>query len=210
MLIYINKMLGYNRYKNALDCETTHKWKHPWDGILFTGGEDVSPILYGGYEDSGLCMNSVRRDMFELGLLRDARKRGAKLFGICRGAQFLCATHNGSLVQHIDNHAGPMHEVRTRDCDVFSVTSTHHQMCIVPEPMVVEASAIGVETFGAFHEIVEDGIPSVVGIQYDQMTEAFSGDGIFAVQFHPEMMQPNSDGYKWFNKMVRRAYGNEV
>ena len=74
------------------------------DGIIFTGGSDVDPELYGEAahpETSGI----VRvRDDAELALLRAALDRDMPVLGICRGIQVLNVGLGGDLDQHLEGH----------------------------------------------------------------------------------------------------------
>ena len=94
----------------------------------FTGGEDVSPILYGqGNVDSG---NNPRRDTTEVAFFREGLNKNKKLLGVCRGSQFLTVMSGHSLWQDVDNHAiGGTHKATMlSDNSEWDVTSTHHQM----------------------------------------------------------------------------------
>jgi putative glutamine amidotransferase len=70
--------------------------KEKIDGVLLTGGGDVDPNLYGG--DPNLTMLVHRqRDDFEIALIREARKRGLPMLGICRGCQIINVAMGGTV-----------------------------------------------------------------------------------------------------------------
>ena len=96
--------------------------------VLFTGGEDVDPSLY-GKEKHRTTYSNIYRDMAELSVFKQIRQDQIAL-GICRGSQFLCVANGGILVQDCDNHAiwGTHEIVDTRTGDIYEITSTHHQM----------------------------------------------------------------------------------
>jgi len=74
------------------------------DGIIFTGGSDVDPELYGEAaqpETSGIVR---MRDDAELALLRAALDRDMPVLGICRGIQVLNVGLGGDLDQHLEGH----------------------------------------------------------------------------------------------------------
>ncbi len=94
----------------------------------FTGGEDVSPILYG--QRNVASGNSVSRDTVEVGVFREGLLQKKKLLGVCRGSQFLTVMSGHSLWQDVDNHAiGGTHKATMLNSgEDYDVTSTHHQM----------------------------------------------------------------------------------
>lgn len=103
-----------------------------FDLVCFTGGEDVSPELYGHRNlASG---NSVTRDKREVLIYQLARQHEIPMFSICRGGQFTSVLCGGTMVQHLRRgHGGGRHECETLEGQEFEVTSSHHQM-IVPGP----------------------------------------------------------------------------
>ncbi len=74
------------------------------DGVVFTGGSDLDPELY-GEEAHEETKGIVRmRDDAELALLRAALERDMPVLGICRGIQVLNVGLGGDLEQHLDGH----------------------------------------------------------------------------------------------------------
>jgi len=71
------------------------------DGLLLTGGGDVDPALYGEAAHKGNEPAEPGRDAFEIGLVREARRRQLPVFAICRGVQVLNVAAGGKLVQDI-------------------------------------------------------------------------------------------------------------
>lgn len=100
------------------------------DIVMFTGGADVCPLLYGEAVVPGTHID-VKRDMKDVKAWQMARDDAFKI-GICRGGQFLNVMNRGQLWQDVDNHAiqgtHPMHCTMTNT--EVDVTSTHHQMMI--------------------------------------------------------------------------------
>jgi putative glutamine amidotransferase len=76
------------------------------DGIVFTGGSDLDPALYGEEahpETSGIVRE---RDQFELALMRAALERDVPMLAICRGSQVLNVALGGRLEQHVPDRVG--------------------------------------------------------------------------------------------------------
>ena len=97
--------------------------------IQFTGGNDVSPSLYGQKAHPSSSCNLIR-DQREALLFKAAVKHRIPMAGICRGGQFLHVMNGGEMYQHVDNHAlAQGHKaVDVITGESFDVTSTHHQM----------------------------------------------------------------------------------
>ena len=71
------------------------------DGLLLSGGGDISPALF-GEEDSGLLwLVDEQRDRAELVLTQWALEEGLPLLGICRGIQVINVAAGGTLIQDI-------------------------------------------------------------------------------------------------------------
>lgn len=112
-----------------------HRWGGDWtrdvdgnfDAVIFTGGEDISPFLYGESPIPGTHTN-IRRDLREVHIYKNLPVSMPKI-GICRGGQLLNVLCGGRMWQNVDNHARP-HEVKLFTGDTIRVSSTHHQMMI--------------------------------------------------------------------------------
>src|SRR5918992_110788 len=71
------------------------------DGIVFSGGSDVDPSLYGADAHPETDAPQKRRDAGELALLQAALERDVPTLAICRGVQLLNVARGGDLVQHL-------------------------------------------------------------------------------------------------------------
>lgn len=110
------------------------------DIVVWTGGHDVDPSLYGENVHPKTHFYK-KRDLFEKACYNRALsgQKSRLLVGICRGGQFLNVMNGGSLWQHVDKHAihgehtcwyrTPLGE-RSYSEQSFLVNSTHHQMMI--------------------------------------------------------------------------------
>lgn len=99
--------------------------------VVFTGGADVCPLLYGELPITGTQVN-LARDRVDIAGFK-AVHPGVPKLGICRGAQFLNVMCGGRLWQDVDNHAmRGTHAVYDSLLGLadLKVTSTHHQMMI--------------------------------------------------------------------------------
>lgn len=113
-------------YANWMQGSIVHRMSEA-DFVVFTGGEDVSPALYGEPHHPKTYINALR-DTREEREFKQARALGKKLVGICRGAQFLCVMAGGKLVQ--DQEVQPRyHDMVVAGVvgNKIKVSSTHHQ-----------------------------------------------------------------------------------
>jgi gamma-glutamyl-gamma-aminobutyrate hydrolase PuuD len=170
--------------------------------VCFTGGEDVSPELYG--HKNLASGNSKERDEKEVLIFEMARKHEIPMTGICRGAQFLNVMCGGSMVQHLKaSHGGGQHRCQTYDGQEFQVTSSHHQMIVPGEGCEVLAWAAIRLNRG---NCVYDGTLPKSVLERDEevgsvvrVTEAIAYPKlrIFGVQHHPEWQRIEEEGPQW-------------
>jgi gamma-glutamyl-gamma-aminobutyrate hydrolase PuuD len=170
--------------------------------VLFTGGADVSPGLYNDTSPDGLCSVSPLRDQEEVIVWHLARQFDIPMIGICRGIQFLNVMSGGTMIHHLDNHAGRDHATELNTGEVIMTNSFHHQMIQPPNDSIVVAWA-------------KEPRSSVYYGEADKLIEHYGGhemeSAVFpetkccGVQWHPEWMPKESDGYRFFHEMARRA-----
>lgn len=110
------------------------------DLICFTGGEDVSPCLYGEKQHPATYHN-LQRDFKEIPYFEYGLNNSIPMVGICRGGQFLNVMSGGKMYQDVDGHAmHGTHRASRLDVDqaeYINVTSTHHQMMKPSEEGIV-------------------------------------------------------------------------
>lgn len=186
-----------------------------FDLVCFTGGEDVSPELYGHQNLRSYC--SKRRDQQENLIFELAAKEGISMSGICRGSQFLNVKCGGTMVQHLRrDHGGSPHDCGTYDEELFSVTSSHHQMSVPgPGGQVLAWASIRLHE----KDCIYDGeLPRIaydepeLGSPLIRVTEAiyYPEMRVFAVQHHPEWQRPDEEAPQWTLRMTRQfCFGEE-
>lgn len=159
------------------------------DLVVFTGGPDVNPELYGELPHSKTQF-SKERDDIDTKLFVECLKKGIPMLGVCRGAQFLHVMNGGKLWQDVDGH-GTSHSMRIFGSNevIDRVSSTHHQM-VRPHH--------GMEVLGVAEEATEKwATPTLVQRQKSVDIEAFfyRDTCCFGVQGHPE--------YKSYNRFTQ-------
>ena len=88
------------------------------DGVIFSGGGDLDPELYGADAHEATDVPRKERDAAELRLLEAALNRDMPVLAICRGSQLLNVARGGDLVQHLPESVG--HEQHRHDPGSFS------------------------------------------------------------------------------------------
>jgi len=77
-----------------------------FDGILFSGGSDLDPELYGAEPHPETTGVREDRDRAEMALLTAALARDMPVLAVCRGSQVLNVALGGDLVQHLPETLG--------------------------------------------------------------------------------------------------------
>lgn len=101
--------------------------------VVFLGGEDVDPSLYGEKPHRTTYFNKAR-DEREMDVFAEALSLGIPMFGICRGMQFIHVMGGGKLHQNVQNHTCS-HNIVDTEGNVIRASSMHHQMCIVNDDL---------------------------------------------------------------------------
>jgi putative glutamine amidotransferase len=160
------------------------------DGLLLSGGYDVSPLFYGEEPKKGLEAIRSDRDFYELQLLQMARNTQKPILGICRGLQLLNVAFGGTLYQDIGlalphalqhNQKGKPEEALHT---IKLVAHTKLQKIMEGESMVTNT---------IHHQAIKDLAPGLIANAYtsDGLIEGIEGENdpfILGVQWHPELM----------------------
>jgi putative glutamine amidotransferase len=165
-------------------------------GVLLSGGEDVSPELYGEAPAPQLGKVNAARDAFEVAVIKEARRMQLPILGICRGIQMLNVACGGSLVQDIASQV-PGSMPHTFKVPEFEAYHLAHELWLedgtVLERLMREAlsDSDACEVNSRHHQAIKrlaDGfIPS--GTAPDGVIEAIEDPAArfcLGVQWHPE------------------------
>jgi len=176
------------------------------DLIQFTGGEDVSPCLY-GEERHRTTGDNLERDLYEASFFAFARRMGIPMAGICRGGQFLNVMCGGSMYQHVNKHATGLNHILT---DVatggkISVSSTHHQMMRAgPGAELVATAALG-----GFKEYMQGNEVAKCLDAEEPDTEVvyYAACKALCFQPHPEFFDKADQCPQYFFELLDRYHG---
>lgn len=164
------------------------------DGLIFSGGGDLSPEYLEEESIPELGETDAYRDEYDFLLLRLAYNRQLPIFGICRGHQLINVAFGGTLYQDIyaqfSKDALKHSQEEARDVATHSVI-----LADIPSKLRMalnnpEELKLPVNTF--HHQAVRDLAPEFVAtaISPDGLNEAMEHPEypIFSVQWHPEPM----------------------
>jgi len=150
--------------------------------IVFLGGEDVDPSLYGERPLNCTYFNT-KRDAVEIDVFTKALSLGIPMFGICRGMQFLHVMDGGKLWQDVRNHTST-HNIIDNDGNIIRASSMHHQMCIENDTCFPLAYA---EEKGHGHTYKAASKTLMSPDELDLEAAVYPNIKAIAVQGHPEV-----------------------
>lgn len=161
------------------------------DGILFSGGGDIAPYVYGAEPSKWINEMDYKRDVAELFLFEASYSSNLPILGICRGMQLINVACGGTLFQDLHQETD---------------TTLGHSPSSVPRNQLFHSVQI---KEGSFLEQIMGGTEVLVNSHHHQSLDAVSKnfevvanakDGIIeaiwdrekdfvvGVQWHPEML----------------------
>lgn len=178
------------------------------DGILFSGGGDISLEFFHGDPHPRIDGVDTQRDAIELKFVQAAASDGKPFLGICRGCQVVNVALGGTLYTHIPDqlpnvldhdYPGNRRTVLVHDVKIEEGTRFAG---IYGEPIIKVNSL--------HHQGLKDIAPTlrVAGYSPDGLVEAVElPDHPFglAVQWHPEWLTDQESTRNLFRKFVEAA-----
>jgi len=175
------------------------------DGLLIPGGGDIVLSAFDGKRHRKPRSPDLDRDRADIAAIRQARRRGVPILGICYGVQILNFALGGGLIEHIpaevagaiqhDSQSSLVHTIETEPGSLIArligrktikVNSRHHQ--------AVGRTARGMRATAR----AADGVIEAI--------EAGDGRPILGVQFHPEDIADRRHEFRAiFDWLVREA-----
>lgn len=178
------------------------------DGILFSGGGDISLQYFNGSSHPRIGEVDETRDFTEIALMRAAVKDGKPVLGICRGAQIMNVALGGSLYTHLYDQLD----------GVLDHAYPGNLRTVLVHPVQVDETSRAAEIFGEthlnvnslHHQGIQELAPTIkpAGHAPDGLVEVIEvPDHPYAVgvQWHPEWLTDQPAMQRLFHSFVRAS-----
>lgn len=167
------------------------------DGLIITGGVDISPLRYGENPLKDTDVICIERDKMEFNLLELAIKKSIPVMGICRGLQLINVAFGGTLYQDIPSQIPNAHG----HVSLSTMRYGYHEVHLIEDGYLYEIFKKDKIVVNSLHHqsIKEIGKNlKVVATSEDGVIEAIESiddNKIFGVQFHPEALVDNHEEF---------------
>ena len=156
------------------------------DALIFPGGGDINPALY-GKPNLGSHNINTELDLLQLRALEQAVKSTMPILGICKGMQLINIGLGGTLIQHMDTAS--LHTDTAKD--VYHPTITTEDSFLFP----LYGASFPVNS--RHHQAVDKLANGLIPVQWcpdDSCIEALCHATlpIMGVQWHPERLHTDS------------------
>lgn len=197
------EILPYNAFNRLKEIKNG-------DVVMYGGGEDISPMLYNEKPSRySHAINPSYRDRFESEAFKIAIKNKAYNFGICRGAQLVCALSGGKLVQHITGHGGD-HWIKTNKGEMYRTSSVHHQM-MYPWDIDHVMIAISAPPQSDFYILNDNNVVKASDMKKDEPEIVWFPETMsLGIQGHPEFMAPHDPFVLYSKRLVKEHFPYEL
>lgn len=176
------------------------------DGLIASGGNDVSPMLYAQRPSEKCGKLDAERDRFEIDIIKGALKLKLPLLGICRGIQILNVALGGTNCQDLQSANRLKHSIWTGDR-----RNGTHKVNIIEGTPLYNVLKVKEAWVNSFHHQAVSVLASPLKVcavsSDDKVIEGvyIPGEDVMAVQWHPEMMYDNALQAKIFSYFVDRC-----
>jgi putative glutamine amidotransferase len=174
------------------------------DGLVFSGGDDLDPQLYGEDWHPNAKRIEPIRQRFELSLLAAAEKRRLPVLGICLGIQLMNVHRGGTLIQFLPDYdrANPLEHRK------LEAILRRHPVRIDPDSILGQAIGKTEISGNTYHK------QAIARVGRNLRATASSPDGIIeavedpafplflGVQWHPERLHEEPEHLAIFKLLV--------
>ncbi len=179
------------------------------DAILFSGGNDLDPALYGQTWHPMAKPVDPNRQRWELALIEAADARRMPILGICLGCQLLNVHRGGSLIQFLPDLLRPTPIEHRKVHDV----PLRHDVTIESESILAQTIGKPRISVNTYHKQAVDRVGRGLRITAhatDGIVEAIEDASmplLIGVQWHPERISDEPEHRAIFELLVQRAAG---
>ena len=179
-----------------------------FSGFLFTGGQDLSPKIYGEQKMQQCGEISEKRDDIEKKLFNALLEKNKPMLGICRGIQIFNAFLGGTLYQDLDTQysSNIIHKMKPpydRNAHYVKILGA------TPLSSIFTEKTIGVNSY--HHQAIKELAPELepMALSEDGLIEAVymkNKNFVWGVQWHPELSYKTDENMKQiFAKFVEEC-----
>lgn len=159
------------------------------DGLILSGGFDISPCIYGEKPKKLLGKTCKERDIFELNLLECAFELELNVFGICRGMQLLNVFFGGNLYQDLSYAKTKQNHIQHKKAN-----ESCHKIKIIKNSFLGEFLPKHIWVNSFHHQAINTLATNLkISAKSKKIIEAVelkeSKNLVFGVQWHPEAMK---------------------
>jgi putative glutamine amidotransferase len=181
------------------------------DGVLFSGGSDLDPALYGETYHARAEPIDPARQRFELALLAEVERRRMPALGICLGSQLMNVYRGGSLHQFVPElNLHPAVEHRKKGTGQAAVYP-RHEVALRPESLVAQSLGKTNVLANSSHKQAVRNVGRglrIIGTAPDGVVEGIEDPTLplfLGVQWHPERLHEEADHLSLFRLLVDKA-----
>jgi putative glutamine amidotransferase len=175
------------------------------DGIVFSGGDDLDPALYGETRHPKAIAIDPLRQAFELALLAEVEKRRVPALGICCGSQLMNVYRGGSLIQFLPDQPNTLEHRKV------GTELKRHPVALDPQSQLGAAIGKREISVNTYHKQSVRQLGRglrVVAKAPDGVIEGFEDPSLplfVAVQWHPERLSDEPEHLAPFKLLVEKA-----
>lgn len=178
------------------------------DGLILSGGQDVTPTIYGQDFKVGIKRVCPERDKHEMIVFKEFLKTNKPMLGICRGMQLMNICLKGTLFQDLKYS----NEKILQHIQEFYPELPTHEINIEEGNLLYELFGKNIRTNSFHHQAIDElgEKLEVIARTSDNIVEAIymrEHPFFYGVQWHPEMMtaRGSSEMKKIFEVFVEKC-----
>lgn len=192
-------------YLLTIDLDSIDEIVNDFDGLVVTGGVDITPSLY--QQEAIACDDNYHYDcdLFDIALIKAFMSANKPILGICRGLQIINVVCGGSLYQDIDTYYCNLdgkHKHNAIDGKLSHKVKIDDSSILFE---IIKEKEILVNSY--HHQAIKDlGRNLLISAKSDDgIIEAIEGNNILAVQWHPERICDIENQNKIFSYFIDKC-----